>query len=91
MTIILTPCIGGEMEVRMESWTRTTRWRASNARPDKEGRGATLSASQGENHPTTGDDPCAPFLCPPPAAQSVCPFLLVHQSLIWLRKGSGRY
>lgn len=45
MTIILTPCIGVRWEVRIESWTRTTRWRASNARPDKEGRGRALSAS----------------------------------------------
>jgi len=41
---ILTPCIGVRWEVRMESWTRTTRWRALNARPDKKGRGRALSA-----------------------------------------------
>lgn len=45
MATILTPCIGVRWEVRMESWTRTTRWRALNARPDKEGRGQALSAS----------------------------------------------
>ena len=31
-------------------------------------RASTVCPSQGENHPTTGDDPLASFLCLPPAA-----------------------
>lgn len=79
----------GEMGSKDGKLDQNYQVRASNARPDKEGRGRALSASLKEKTIPPQVMTLAPLLlCPPPAAQSVCPFLLVHQSLM-ARKGSG--